>query len=514
MNRTAGAIMSSRLAPPPPMKRKNVLLIAAALLGATATALLIVLMLGDGSPASDRSGPAGGWRGGGTDANGSGPAVPFQTVGAEERVRDGRSGIVGSPGVVGGRQPFDSPETLRERTLQSSRVREIIQEILTAPDQNRDERMKLHQELRQLIRQLGGYLDRSVRDDLLRMLTEVDEKWRPLIGDTLGYLQGDVETATRLMKLLKEDPKSVYTRNAILTALGKMQVKEVLPDLIQLVGSGADGEPLIARAIGSIGGPEASLALLGMLGKPLRHDTQLEIERLLGQAQNPLVMERIREGLGDADRSERVSMLRILGMTGDAKHAPAVHALLADETDPIVRKAAIEALGRFGDPESGEILLQILQSGAKEDVAAATKAMYRIKDPETVMKLAGEWDRLGDDSRVALIGAASRLPDPGERMTEIATDSLRSPLERIRTSAARALGKRGQDQHVDLLRDYLLRADTARERSTALQALRSIDTKKAAEAGLASLHVLPERQRASWRAQFEKVLARDRERER
>jgi HEAT repeat protein len=340
---------------------------------------------------------------------------------------------------------------------------------------------------------------------MLRMLTSVEGKWRPLIGEALGYLQGDVDTAKALMGLLHQRPTNVYTRSAILAALGKMQVKEVLPDLVATLGAGYDSEPLIVRAIGQIGGLEASAALLDRLDKPLDRDTAAEIERVIGQAANPVVMEEIKRRLKDAPPKSRASMFDILAMTGDAAHAPAVRDMLGTETDVAARRSAILALGRFGDPASGDALLGLLEGGSETDRQDAARAMERVRDPATVQRLAESYATMGEPARLAVLLAGSRIASPGPKLVEIAKEALRDPVERIRMPCARILGQRGRDEHVEILADYMKRAESYRERAAALSALRQIGTRKAADTALSLLDLLPERQRDAQRAVFEKM---------
>jgi len=61
-----------------------------------------------------------------------------------------------------------------------------------------------------------------------------------------------------------------------------------------------------------------------------------------------------------------------------------------------VRKAAVEALGKIGDPRAVEILLAALKEGENWQRKAAAEALGRIGDPRAVELLAGslreQWD--------------------------------------------------------------------------------------------------------------------------
>lgn len=410
----------------------------------------------------------------------------------------------GSSVPPGLRQPEDGPSGAQYFGERQAEVIRLLEEIQNTEDAA--QRHRFYQQLLQTLRELGRRIDPSTRDRLIEMLTSVESRWRPLVGDALGCLGGDVETAKKLVDLLKARAGDVYTRNAIFSALGQMKVQEAVPALLSLLGEGQDNEELIVRAIGDIGGTDAQTALLARLHQPLRPETRREIEAVLGRGMERALLQQAADSYADAGPDARASICIVLGMTRDPRWAEMVISATDREGYEPARKAGIRALGYFGDEKSGEALLRYIDGGG--DLGReATKALHEITNAETIAGLAGRWDSFREDAKTALMGAASRLPVPGEKLMGLAVSGLEDPIEGVRTASARTLGRQGRNDFVEPVGRFLDRARNLREISSALQALLKINTKEAAEAALARLGALPENQRTAYRTLFEKMAA-------
>jgi HEAT repeat protein len=341
------------------------------------------------------------------------------------------------------------------------------------------------------------------------MLGQAQPAWKDAIAGAIGSLDGDTDTAQSLLEMLRTTPDDIHTRRAIYSALGQMNVPEVTPALMTMLGEGLQDEPLIIRTIGQIARPEELEQLFERLDKPIIAASRTEIERVLQErGRIPGMMEKVAQGIDGADPQKRRSLLRILQASTDPKHAELVRTLLKTEPDAESRAIAIQALGKFGDVDSGKTLLDIVQTGTPEDQHRAISAMHSIRDRDTVAVLAESYGNLGPEGRMAVMGAISRVPLPTDQMLKVAQDSgLLDPDLRVRTAAARTLGVRGRDDGVEALVSYIERSNQRPEWSTALVALEKIATPKAAAAAMRVLRVVPnDRERTRLEERFRKML--------
>ncbi len=85
-----------------------------------------------------------------------------------------------------------------------------------------------------------------------------------------------------------------------------------------------------------------------------------------------------------------------------------------DALDPLVRAAALQALGRHGDPEDAQLVAKSLTSPFRQARLAAAKALQRLHDPAVADLL---WTRLVDvneesDVRIEIAIALGQYPTP------------------------------------------------------------------------------------------------------
>ncbi len=488
--------------------KRNVLLVTMTLFGALAVGALLLLSGGEPGGARAQGGEARGERG---DGPGVGAAAAAGTTrGQVVTPEQARNAVKPSAiALSGAREPFDDEETIAAREQAASRIEELLQGMIN-PDLKAHERVALGQELQRLLRQLGHRVSPAVRERLLQLLATAPASWKRTVGDVIGSLDGDTGTAQALLEMLRSAPEDAETRRAIYSALGSMNVHEVTPVLMSMLGQGLPDEPLIIRTIGGLAKPEELEQLFGRLEGPLVAASRSEIERILQEkGRIPGFFDKVAAALETNDLQKRRSLLRILGASNDPDHAARVRELLKTETDAESRALAIQALGKFGDVESGKTLLDIVQTGTQQDQGRAIQAIHTIRDRDTIGVLAGSYAGLGAEGKCAVMGAISRLPAPTDAMVKLAEEQgLVDPDLRTRNAAARVLGKRGRDEGVEPLVSFLDRSTHPAERSAALTALETIHTIKAAEAAMRALRVVPNaRERERWEKRFQAIAA-------
>ena len=492
------------------MSRKGSLLtIFGMLLGSGAIGFLIVFALRD--EASDRMRQ----RVGSASAadlmspDGSAPGTKVAKAAGGSSVGS-RKGVLGRDIAGSGlRDPWTSEQFENEMATRSYRVLELMDEILESDEKDYQARRNLLRELQRHIRALGQRVDVAVRNRLLTMLVTVEDRYRTMVGDVIGQLRGDKETAKLLVDLLKQNPDSVRTRRAVTNALGNMQVAEMVPELFSLLGEGHQNEEWIVDAIGRLADSDSRLKLLARLDKPIKSLSKQAIIRVLGQSRDPQVMETLRKGLVEAGPENQVAYLQMMAMTRDPANSGAVIELLNKNPEASARRQAIRALGLFGDDASAARLMEMIHRGDVQDQTSASSALRNIRNPATLDSLTKDWSNLDDKSRAALVGAGSNLAQPGKKLVEISMEAIRDPNRRIRSSSAIVLGHSRDPRAIDPLIGLLRNAEHNSERSTAINALLTLGTKEAAERGLHALDVISNpRQRASYERQFKKVLQR------
>jgi aminopeptidase N len=143
----------------------------------------------------------------------------------------------------------------------------------------------------------------------------------------------------------------------------------------------------------------------------------------------------------DALPAVRATALRALAAAPDPDDECAALALeLARDADPLVRQAAVAALGRHGDHEAIAALLAAVEDRNSSVVAAALGALAEREDPGLLtlcQEVAGRTSQYQLD--VAVIGLVASLDDPEARRFLLAA-ARADPAPAVRAAALSALG--------------------------------------------------------------------------
>jgi len=391
--------------------------------------------------------------------------------------------------------------TLLDATLSDTRRRVVTLIDMVPSAKTPGERYRIQRELRRLLARRGSVIDADLRERLLAMLDTVAPEQRPVVMTALAGLRGDERVAAALLERLRNKPGDPDVHDV----LARLGVPTIVPDLLAMLGEGRSDEPLLVATIGSLGGHAAARHFLASLDWPLRADTRAEIVRVLGGMNDAALLDEAARRLEHSSPVARRSLLAVLGSSSDPSHATAVRALLGDESDVLVRRTAIGILGRFGDEESGRLLLDLLSRGDAHERACAADAIGRIRDAGTVAMLATRWDGMGGDGRRAVLEAGAALQAPGAELLRIAAGrGLRDREMRVRVASARLLGRPNRDEHTDALASHLERAAHPTEQVEVLRALERIGTREAVARALDSLNLIRDRRyRDEWRMRLQ-----------
>lgn len=130
----------------------------------------------------------------------------------------------------------------------------------------------------------------------------------------------------------------------------------------------------------------------------------------------------------DQENARRGTILLANAPWGGALPYLRMYRLYAEDSlDPLVRAAALQALGRHGDPEDAVLVAKSVTSPFRQVRLAAAKALQRLHDPAVADTI---WPRLVDgsedaDVRVELAIALGQYPTPAVFQALVAALSQR-----------------------------------------------------------------------------------------
>src|SRR5579884_2797577 len=241
--------------------------------------------------------------------------------------------------------------------------------------------------------------------------------------DALAQL-GDPEIAIRLVPLLQNE--MVCTE--VVDALGKLGDERVVAPLVALLGRPGPHVPFVAQAIADIHD---------------RYDEQLgegaHVADIVRKHVPANAATSVIEALDESDSHRLRGLVQLLGWIDDDDIAGALTRLLGSEE---VRKEVVEALVRHGKGVTQALVRQL----GSDDVAvrrAAVLALGRIGDPECVPHLVSI---LTEDSEIAVptAWAVARIGD--SRAYEALMDLLGHPSPAARQAVIAAINSLGDSR--------------------------------------------------------------------
>lgn len=217
--------------------------------------------------------------------------------------------------------------------------------------------------------------------------------------------------------------------------------------------------------------------IVALAGKGLLAPAALDVLSLWGEAGiAPLLVEANRsEGASRAAALELAAALANEALRGDRGSEAvrvavrnAIHVGL-DDPDPVVRRAALRALGLFAVPDDAQRLVRAIVKGGDElaGTTAATLEQLAVESPEAVREAIRDVALDGPGGH-ALAGVVALVE--GEAAFEKLTLALRSERSEVRRAAVNALARVGGKRAADEIQ-FALSDDDIDVRSTAARAL-------------------------------------------
>lgn len=232
-------------------------------------------------------------------------------------------------------------------------------------------------------RQLGLSRPLGVWNELLAVLADPDPAVSLAAADALGRI--DDPAAIPGLLLAIEHP-SEPVRLGAARALGLMGVEAAVEPLRAMLLRGEGLEVSVAgEALGRIGEPAATNALLTALADPQPtarwHVSMAALERMGEPAVAPLV-----KMLDSQDAHARRNAAQALGWIGSPSATGALVRTLRKDGEVAVRGQAVWALGEIGDPAARRALERAQRRDPASEVQAAVGwALPRVPEPSTTV---------------------------------------------------------------------------------------------------------------------------------
>jgi len=309
---------------------------------------------------------------------------------------------------------------LYRNSIEPTGVQNLIDALSTAEPEN----------LRPLVWLLGRLDSPAATRALTRRLGSAE--LRSEIVDAL-VRHGSTVTELLVEQLKADDPE---TREAAVTALGRIRDKRAVPELTRLLGTDPELTIPIIAALTFIRDPAALDPLFSLLGT-----SDAAVRRAAVSALNalgvPEMVKRVIPLLKDSNPGIREAAVCIAGYFGYPECIETIFALCHD-TDTNVRRAAIEQVAYLEDKRAAAVLADALSKDVPAVRAAAAAAMSHLETSSVAPRLI---DALADDDPWVRYYTARSLAKHGvmESASELYRLAQRDKFQQVRIAAFEAL---------------------------------------------------------------------------
>lgn len=178
--------------------------------------------------------------------------------------------------------------------------------------------------------------------------------------------------------LLEPNQRDLPVVKTLVVALGELNAQEAVPALIRIMRGYVGVRSLTAKALGKIGDPQAGPALLEALKDERSKNLQLAALRSLAQLKYQQAIPTVRQFLDGPDPRLRRTAALTLGLLQDRGAKDKLLMLAREDDSPLVRPAAVEALGMVGDAQVIDSLLPLVNDGNAYLRAALAHALGNL----------------------------------------------------------------------------------------------------------------------------------------
>ena len=289
----------------------------------------------------------------------------------------------------------------------------------------------------------------------------------PLRKELVREQDGELAVA-KLRELPKLSPFDLQLLELAATAPGDRVWRECVQVAVQAEGGGREA----VRRVFHVLGPDAVLSALDDGDAVVRRAAVDEVVLVRDRRAAP----RLVELLGDEDFDVRRAAAFACGHleVGESSR-PLVELIAAEETDPVLRRECLRALGRVGGELAFPVLQRAMTAPSEEDKEAALRGLGELRDPRAAYLLAelvvvGAGKDVGELARFHLQRQGALLAVP----------ALRAQLPLVRDEEIRAqlvllLGAWQDPENVPDLMDLLRQPRYAADAATLLTGATGVD---------------------------------------
>jgi HEAT repeat protein/cyclophilin family peptidyl-prolyl cis-trans isomerase len=280
---------------------------------------------------------------------------------------------------------------------------------------------------------------------LVPLLKNEDPRVRAYAARTLGKQKMDAAVKPLVDLLSDKDLRVlVNTIQALGLILEDSNDKQVVDPLGQILEKhpSPHARKAAATALGQIGHKQAKDYLVqSTLDKStgVRIESYKALAMVLGDQSSMFIA----GGLNDSQILVRAAVVESFGIAEDKSRFDFLVTTARKEKDPIVREAAVRALGNFDKDDVSEILIEKLDDDDWVVATEAVTALGQTKDKDAITALIASYghrtERVDVDVRLEILRVLTEMK--AKHATDLALAALDDPDKRVRVAATELLEK-------------------------------------------------------------------------
>ncbi|MGM0510159.1 MAG: HEAT repeat domain-containing protein [Thermoplasmatota archaeon] len=313
--------------------------------------------------------------------------------------------------------------------------------------------------------QIGG---KEVVDHILEVLK--DDSWEVRHDAVIALGEVGGEKAVKGLAELLEEEEEFEIKEKTIYSLGKIGDKEA----VEVMEGFIDEEELhqtLARSLCSIDDEVAEEPLIRLFEEGDRDTRMIVVEGLGAMERSDVILDTLYEGLKDDIWRVREESAKALGRSGDENTVEKLLDLLDDENSYVV-EACLKSVGKLGDGSVVDEISEKLDDQEASIRIASAEALGEIGKEKAVDQLLGRLE-VEDNPRV-LWSISDALSECEEESVDKLRDEMEEQVDERKYALAVAMGKLGDKKCIASLLDGL-KDNRWKIRQKSVEGLENID---------------------------------------